>query len=231
MAVQIVREVNADVVKRGSTRAVYAKQHDLNSRFLNVRIQEDGKDLIIDPALTVVLNVARSDNVEGVFYGTVNEDGTVQVPLTSWMLELAGTLVCDISIISEDPAVAKLTTMQFNIYVEAAVVCDSSIVDAEEYSVIVDLLTRANAAEQAVAEATRQIKSAVYLGSETPPEDAVIWLDPAGSIENANILRVRNASGAWVGIPAIMGDFTDADREAVIAGVLANFTDASEVAM
>lgn len=159
MAIQVIREVAADVVKRGATKAVYAKQNDFNSRFLNVRIQEDGKDIVVEPHLTVMLNVERPDNQENMFYGTVNPDGTVKVPLTAWMLELAGTLVCDVSIVSEDPAVAKLTTMQFNIYVEAAVVADSGFVETEEYSVIVDLLNRTAEAEkqafQAAADAQR----------------------------------------------------------------------------
>lgn len=159
MAIQIIREVSADVVKRGTTRAVYAKQNDINSRFLNVRIQEDGKDIVVKPTSTVMLNVARPDNTSNIFYGTVNEDGTIQVPMTSWMLELEGTLSCDVSIVAEDPTEAKLTTMQFNIYVEAAVVSDGSFVETTEYSVIVDLLNRTDAAagvaERAAADAEK----------------------------------------------------------------------------
>ena len=170
MAIKIIREVNADVVKRGSTRAVYAKQHDVNSRFLNVRIQEDGKDIIVAPHLKVLLNVERSDHIESMFYGTVNEDGTVQVPLTTWMLELAGTLVCDISIVSEDPTVAKLTTMQFNIYVESAVVSDESFVDNTEYSVIVDLLKKTADALDA-AEKT-ELKASDALTAATAAQEA-----------------------------------------------------------
>ena len=113
MAVQICRDLNVDVIKRGSSRVVYAKQNDVNSRFLNVRIQEDGTDMSVKSTWSVMFNVTRSDNLSDVFKGTVNEDGTVKVPLTAWMLELEGTLVCDISLVSDDPEVAKLTTMSF----------------------------------------------------------------------------------------------------------------------
>ena len=157
MAIQVVRELTADVIKRGSTRNVYAKQHDYNSRFLNVRVQEDGKDIVVKPTSTVILNVKRSDQASNMFYGTVNTDGTVRVPLTSWILEVAGSHTCDISIISEDPAVAKLTTMQFSIYVEDAVVCDENIPESTEYSVIIDLLTRT---EEAAKEAEAAKKDA-----------------------------------------------------------------------
>lgn len=142
MAIQTIREVVADVVRRGATRPVYAKQHDRNSRFLNVHIQEDGLDIKVDPSLMVTLNVERPDQAESIIYCTVNDDGTVKVPLTSWMLECAGTLMCDISLISLDPDVAKLTTMQFNIYVEAAAVTDADIQDMPEYSVLIDLINR-----------------------------------------------------------------------------------------
>lgn len=151
LAIQVIREVSADVVKRGSTRAVYAKQDDFNSRFLNVLIQEDGKDIKVNPEAEVILNVERPDKLKNMFYGTINEDGSVKVPLTSWMLELEGTLSCDISIVKE--GVAKLTTMQFNIYVEEAVVSDSSIIETEDYSVIVDLLKRTTESAQIASKA------------------------------------------------------------------------------
>jgi hypothetical protein len=163
LAIQVIREVATDVVKRGSTRAVYAKQNDLNSRFLDVRIQEDGKDLNIESDLNVILNVERPDKAENMFFGTVNADGSVRVPLTSWMLELDGTLICDVSIVSNDPTVAKLTTMSFNIYVEAAVITDEDIVETEEYSVIVDLLKRANEAAEIANKAAEAVKDAVYI--------------------------------------------------------------------
>lgn len=160
MAIQILRDVSADVVKRGSTRAIYAKQHDVNSRFLNVRIKEDGNDIQVNPNAVVMLNVERPDKLKDSFYGSVNEDGTVKVPLTSWMLELDGTLSCDISAVSTEPEEVKLTTMKFNIYVEEAVVSDGAIVETPEYSVIVDLLNRTSWAAE---KAEKAAENATYL--------------------------------------------------------------------
>lgn len=179
MAIQIIREVSADVIKRGATKTVYAKQNDLNSRFMNVRIQEEGKDIVIDPGLTVMLNVERPDKSENMFYGTVNADGTVKVPLTTWMLELAGTLVCDVSIVSEDPTAAKLTTMSFNIYVEEAVVSDESITETTEYSVIVNLLNR-------VEEAERNLPTATV---EQTPEGATLSVTDKNGTTSATIFN------------------------------------------
>lgn len=179
MAIQIIREVSADVIKRGATKTVYAKQNDLNSRFMNVRIQEEGKDIVIDPGLTVMLNVERPDKSENMFYGTVNADGTVKVPLTTWMLELAGTLICDVSIVSEDPTAAKLTTMSFNIYVEEAVVSDESITETTEYSVIVNLLNR-------VEEAERNLPTATV---EQTPEGATLSVTDKNGTTSATIFN------------------------------------------
>jgi hypothetical protein len=183
--------VSADVVRRGATRAIYAKQNDKNSRFLNVRIQEDGTDIEVKQTSKVIFNVERPDTKENMFEGTVNEDGSVKIPLTSWMLELDGTLLCDISIISEGSDVAKLTTMQFNIYVEAAVVSDESFIDTEEYSIIVDLLKRTDAAEKVASSAAA---NAAKLRSEC--EDATSAAVEAA--RQANNIRENIEAGGYI---------------------------------
>lgn len=190
MAIQIIREVTADVVRRSSAKGIYAKQNDMNSRFLNIRIQEDGKNIVVESDVTVLLNVERPDRASNIFYGEVNPDGTVKVPLTSWMLELVGTLVCDVSIVYQDVAAMKLSTMQFNIYVEAAVITDEHIEDTEEYSVIVDLLSRAEAADKltsdnveramAAAEAATAVCSAAMESIEASKADGT-WRGPKGA--------------------------------------------------
>lgn len=71
--------------------------------------------------------------------------------------------------------------------------------------------------------------SGVYLGSETPPEGVEVWVDPSGESgeteewiftleddttvtkkqllidEHMNVLRVKNADGEWVEVPALIG--------------------------
>lgn len=202
--IKIVREVTADVIKRGSTRAVYAKQHDRNSRFLNIRIQEEGKDIAIDSTATVMLNVERPDRQENIFYGTVNEDGTVKVPLASWMLELEGTLLCDVSIVSEDEEVAKLTTMQFNIYVEAAVVADESFIETEEYSVIVDLLNRTTEAEAKAAAAAQNAEALRAECEKATAEAKAVkeGVEAGGYIESLKELNKGEKFSTWVGTTA-----------------------------
>ena len=200
--IQIIRTVSADVVKRGATRQVYAKQNDLNSRFLNVHIQEDGKDIIVNANSTVILNVQRPDKLENMFYGSVNEDGTVQIPLTSWMLELEGTLLCDISIVYE--GVAKLTTMQFNMYVEAAVCSDESIIETEDYSVIVDLLKRTEAATKNSEELRENCETATKEATKAKEDvdSALSELAEGGFIKSMVEQNKGEKISYWIGTRA-----------------------------
>lgn len=218
MSVQIIREVSADVVKRGTTRAVYAKQNDLNSRFLNIRIKEDGKDIAVDKGLTVMLNVSRPDGSANMFYGTVNEDGTVQVPMTSWMLEQVGTVVCDVSIVAEGSSVAKLTTMQFNIYVEAATVADEEFIATQEYSVIVDLLNRTTESKTIAEEAARSAEEAAgileeFLNTIDYKDGNLYFIDLDARQAAANAQSTADAAmprtgGPFLGTVTLMGDPT-----------------------
>ena len=157
----VVRDVVADVLSRNSVKPVVAKQNDASSRFLNVRIQENGKDMNIDSTCSVVLNVQRPDGSVGMIRGSINEDGTVRVGLSSWVLEQAGTVSCDISVVREDST--KLTTMTFYVEVEPAVCCDGDIIDTEDYSVLVDLINDTQNAYDLVNEAAEQATATVRM--------------------------------------------------------------------
>lgn len=151
--IEVVREVVADVTIRSTSKLVVAKQNDAGSRFLNVRIKDNGKSLDIPTTSKVILNAQRPDNSVGTFYGSVNDVGTVRVELNSWILEQAGTIACDISVINENSV--KLTTMTFYVDVEAAVCGDDAIEEQEEYSVIVDLLSKTESAAKQAEEAAQ----------------------------------------------------------------------------
>lgn len=155
---QIIREITVDVAQTNTLRAITAKQNDLNSRFLKIHITNGGTPIEVDPSAIVTMNVKRTDDISKPFKGSVNDDGSVTVPLTSWMLELAGSINCDVSIIAPT-ASQKLTTMQFSIYVEEAVYPQSELENDENYDLLVELLDAAEKAE-ACAEATEDAKEA-----------------------------------------------------------------------
>ena len=186
---QVTREVVTDVVTRSTSKLVTAKQNDDGSRFLNVRIQNGGKNVDIDSTATVLLNVKRPDDSTGTLYGSVNEDGSVRVELNAWVLEHPGSISCDISIISKESA--KLTTMTFYIEIEPAVCCDEDIVDADEYSVLIDLINQtqqacdvANVAAETAEQAMQRVEEGMADGSLACSHS---W--------NGSVLTVTSASG------------------------------------
>ena len=181
---EVVREVVADVMVRSTSKLVVAKQNDAGSRFLNVRIKDNGKSMDVPSTSSVILNVERPDNSSGTFYGTVNDDGTVRVELNSWMLEQAGTIACDISIVKENSA--KLTTMTFYVEVEAAVCCDEDFIEAEEYSVLVELLIKTQDACDLATEAASQAVPAVQMCSEATRAAVESSSNANSAAKNAN---------------------------------------------
>ena len=133
-----IQKITADVVKP-NLFCICAKQNDTNSRFLEVTITENGNKLPLNNVTSVVFNAKRKDNKSQGFFGTVNAD-TVTVELNSWMLELYGVCECDITIIdSED---RELTTTKFLVKVEERAYSGDEIIEADDYSVLMDLINR-----------------------------------------------------------------------------------------
>lgn len=134
----ILREITVDVAQLNRFQAIVAKQYDRQSRYLKVQLTNLGEPIQADRDAMVVINARREDGVANVFAGTVNDDGTVTVPLTYWMLELDGTVKCDISIIVGEESV--LTTTLFELEVQEAAADDEAIEESEDYSLLVQLL-------------------------------------------------------------------------------------------
>ena len=136
---QIFLPIKVEVAKPNFFQAIVAKQYDNDSRWLEVTFVNEKDKIFIYPDSAAMINAKRNDGEEMSFKGEVMSDGTVVVPLTSWMLELAGTLECDISVINWEGK--KLTSTKFTVEVERASCSDQSITEDENYGVLVDLLT------------------------------------------------------------------------------------------
>ena len=181
---QIIREITLDVAQANNLRAITAKQNDLNSRFLKIHITDEGAPILVNPDYTVIMNVKRTDNTARMFYGSVNDDGSVTVPLTPWMLDIEGSINCDVSIVSVEDT-QKLTTLQFSIYVEAAVLPKNVLEDTEDYDVLIDLLDAAERidecvaatveAQEAAAEA-RQVSRGVVIKEQNTNSPLTFWV-------------------------------------------------------
>lgn len=134
---QIIQNITVEVAKPNFFQAIVAKQYDNNSRFLKVTLVHNGNKVEVATTSTVTINAKRNDGNSNSFLGVVNDDSTVTVPINFWMLELKGTLVCDVSVMGADES--KLTTTTFVIEVEEAA-CTNGDISTEIITSIVTVV-------------------------------------------------------------------------------------------
>ena len=154
--IEIIKELKIEVSKPNIFQAVVAKQYDMNTRFIKATFV-DGSDIISIPAVPTVkaiINAERPDGQSQGFEGVINDDGTVTVPLHSWMLELDGTVICDISTIdTTEGNNKKLTTTAFTLLVEKASYGGDEISSDPQYDILIELLNSCSMAEETAQEA------------------------------------------------------------------------------
>lgn len=161
--IEIIKELNIEVSKPNVFQAIVAKQYDMNTRFIKATFVDNGDKIHIDPNATVkvVINALRQDGESKGFDGVVNDDGTVTVPLHSWMLELVGTVTCDISVIdTETNDNKKLTTTAFTLFVEKAAYGGEDVTSDPQYDVLVQLLETCSTAGAVAEEALQKSNEA-----------------------------------------------------------------------
>lgn len=186
---KIIKELNIDVTKPNVFQAVVAKQYDVNSRFLKVTFTDCGNRVDIPMADTnsVIINAERSDGKSDGFYGEINDDGTVTVPLHSWILEKEGTVSCDISVLCNDNQ--KLTTTTFTLLVEKAAYGGEDITTDPQYDVLMELIEQVNNAGGGTGDGN--IKNAVGISNtasgttvEISADDEIYTTDITVDTEN-----------------------------------------------
>ena len=152
---EIIKSIEADVAKKNTFKAIVAKQGDKVTRFLKVQLLNEGEKISVGSSAMVSINAKRSDTLSKAFKGEVNEDGTVTVPLTYWMLELDGQTSCSVSIYEND---GKLTSCSFAVLVEHAEVLDDDISGDDSYDLLLSLINTVQngEAERAIAENQRE---------------------------------------------------------------------------
>lgn len=157
---QILKELTVDVAKFNRFAAVVAKQYDKQSRYLKVHLTNEDTPIQVAATNTVTINARRADGAGRSFYGTVNNDGSVNVPITYWMLELDDTVECDISIISANNE-ELLTSTLFQIEVQVAAVGTDQIEDDEDYPVLLQLIQDVQDAKDEADAAVEEVNEAV----------------------------------------------------------------------
>lgn len=126
---QAIKDITLEVSKPNVFPALVAKQSDSNSRFLNATLVNEGEKISIASSSTVEINACRPDKSVSSFSGEINDDGTVKLPLDAWILEQAGLVTCDVSVMDSDEH--KLTSTSFLISVEVSVNAEGVISDGE----------------------------------------------------------------------------------------------------
>lgn len=136
---QITKSLSLDVSRQNRRRAILAKQFDNGSRFLNIQLNNEGEPITVAQNSVVLINATRADGASESFVGGVNDDGSVTVPITYWMLEVPGKVMCDVSVISE--LESKLSTLGFAIEVEKANGTGDDIAETEDCGILVQLIS------------------------------------------------------------------------------------------
>lgn len=139
---EIYDRIRIDVSKTNTLAPLLTcKQGDIRSRYLNVTIKSFNEAVKVPQEAKVTINARRPDNAAKAYWGEVNQDGTVTVPINSWMLEVDGILHCDISFLGADGS--RLTTCGFNIRVERAVYSAGDVSEApDSKDIYTELLER-----------------------------------------------------------------------------------------
>ena len=161
--VEIIKELNIEVSKPNVFQAVVAKQYDMNTRFIKATFVDFGQKITIPQSstLSVIINALRPDGESQGFDGVINDDGTVTVPLHSWMLEQVGTVTCDISVIDQaEGDQKKLTTTSFTLIVEKAAWGGEGMTNDPQYSLLIELLNTVDSAAEVAEEALQKSNEA-----------------------------------------------------------------------
>ena len=206
---KIVKSLSLDVSRQNRIQAVVAKQYDKDSRFLKIQLTDEGEPIVVDLSSVVTINASRADAISKAFAGEVNEDGTVTVPITYWMLELDDKVGCDVSVV--DAQGRKLSTLNFTIEVEHSNHSGEDISEDENYDLLVTLL--AEVAEAKDAEAKRVVAENARVTAETNRVNAETARDTA---EKERAAAEHNRAAAWAnaeGIQQIVIEDLDDDKQ------------------
>lgn len=188
----IEKAIRLETTKQNLVQAVIAKQGDSNSRYLRVTFLDEGTVIPLDSSSQVTINAEREDGASESFFGVINGDDTATVPLHSWILELAGVVNCDISIIGTD---SRLTTTTFVVKVEKAACSSGDISTDPQYDVLANLINDVNAAKNGTANAiVGTVSGSVVSMTDVSPLEHNIGV----KLESKNVLDLTSIIGKSV---------------------------------
>lgn len=205
---KITKEITLDVSRLNRFQSIIAKQNDKDSRYLKVSVADEGNVLIIPSSAKVTITATRPDKLSSSFLGKISEDGKAIVPLSPWMLELDGSLSCDVSIITEE---SVLKTTSFFVDVEPDEASGNTDVTQDpNYDILVELIQEV-AGVAAVEKEAISIAVDAYLHEKNirPLQKGVdYWTDEDKAEITAQVQAVcvaKNQGSANVGKILVVG--------------------------
>lgn len=184
----ISKQVNLDVAVKNQSQYIVAKQYDSHSRFLKVQLLNDTVKLNINKDATVTINARRPDGSSNSFLGSINDDGTLLLPISNWMLEQSGTLRCDVSVVSGEE---KLSSTLFSIEVESSANPGDNISDDEQYDLLTELLLQVNNTVDDANAALSKANSSLLLADQAYRQANSVVTDAQQAAQSANLAADR----------------------------------------
>ena len=133
--------INVDISKPNVPIAVYAKQHDIDTRKVEVSLYDNGSEYIVPSGVSGQVNVGKPDGT-GCYYDVDSINGNkVTFTLVEQALAAYGEAKVDVSLLSieDDEITERLTSFSFRLIIEKRAVEDSLIVSSDYYNALVDL--------------------------------------------------------------------------------------------
>lgn len=196
---------------------ISAKQYDSNLRFIDAEIVNLGETITVPQDAVVTINSRRSDGESAAYVGSVNEDGTIRVPVPYWLLSVAGEADCDISIYLN----GRLTTLNFEINVVASVTEPSEVVTPEDVDVVTDMINRTSEAVARAEEAATGVEDAVSKAKTAAENANSASSEASQAASNANTATM-DARSAAMGARTAANQANSASSAASAAAEAAN---------
>lgn len=133
--------INVDISKPNIPTAIYAKQHDIDTRKVEVSLYDSGNEYTVPASVSGQVNIAKPDGT-GCYYDVDSISGNkVTFTLVEQALAAHGEAVVDVSLISteNDEITERLTSFSFRLIIEKRAIEDSSIESSDYYNALMVL--------------------------------------------------------------------------------------------
>lgn len=165
----LVANLTLDTYQKNNIPPLVIPQGDYGARVIRVRITEQGRPVTVTTSEAASIVAERiGDGESKAFSGTVNEDGTVNVPVTQWMLDLPDDdVICHVVITGND---YQYSTTEFLIEPKQKANPTEISKDDPRQDIVTEIL--ANESARQAAEATRRVNETGRETAEDAREEA-----------------------------------------------------------